>query len=67
MGFLLEELPSLTAESITFRLRFRRGTTDLEAESVGLKTELEYKAGLLFMVKTSTGKRIGGFTCNYLV
>lgn len=40
---------------------FRRGTTDLNIESVGERSDLEYKENLLFLIKTSTGKRIGGF------
>lgn len=55
------------SEDFKVNLVFRRGTTDLNYDSVGEKADLEYKENLLFLIKTSTAKRIGGFISNCLV
>lgn len=55
------------SEDFQVNLVFRRGTTDLNYDSVGEKADLEYKENLLFLIKTSTAKRIGGFISNCLV
>lgn len=39
----------------------------MDADAVGEKEELEYRGNLLFVVKTSTGRRIGGFIASCLV
>ena len=48
-------------------LLFRRGTVDLERDMFGGKESLEYKECLLFVIRSSLGKMLGGFISNYYI
>lgn len=61
IGESLEKQKQKLNWNIVYRRSIVRGS------EVGEKEDLEYKENLLFILKTSTGKRIGGFITNYLI